>query len=1088
MVDIFILNDLSVVYHCFAGKCPVGKRVILQSPAKISGNMFGIDSDIKFIEAVRPHVVDYATTPCPEGDVPGKMRRLRTRTEMGEHAPSKLTYILHGSMGTGKTHTIGDYLERREREVLAKGEQLRVLVLTFRKILGTNLGKTFDQRNGIKFDHYGQLTKREFFERDKLILQIDSARHLMREERQEGEDYDPTEWKKYQTPKYHVVIWDEVTSGLVHFNSSTMEGREKTTWHTILKVCMDAEDLICADADISLCEQEFISFCRGVRPINNDEEPQEDPPSFEHLEYHLNRSVAIKTTFFEYGGEAEWANAMLCMLMDGKKIFACSNNLEKLREVEQWIKASILKEIWKEKGNKERQVGASANPSPSAFLRETDTDARLISLLQLKDGIKLISSQTCDSEKKCFSEDMGLWTEYSLFMISPTVGAGVDFSMDYFDCAFVHGTRGSLVPRGLNQLRGRVRNLRLKECHCYIQDMLDDDLPTPTLQKCLQEKDTLEKFTRITLREDAIQTRKDCPEALLRVLAYGELEKKMAMKNFQGEWVRQMLMADPNVDYRLGANPNARQNKVYLMQCKLLKGMADKLKTNRVSHQRTLTRADFVELKKNDSDGLLRAEDGESASYILLKGEVLHFYGVSDRTPRKKCEEIIDFTGMQQAAFDRLEYGMRIMFSTPADLEASCRSRHEIENYYLRTATKEERDFVSDYQMRTSRPFPVVVQNILHLLIHACGGDTSQLTSDVGKALTLHSGLAHQRLESNHLQAQLRTILGSSLANVLDLAKALPRKQKKKKQANQGDGGDTDAIESDDDDGVEVGTLLPVARYTEAILYRVLSQMLQSHFGLSLRRKKDNKNESHKCKDEGHKYEFTEIVNGKEKQKRRKCVISGLNEESDSDFAHFLEKCFARSYSYLFPDTLLQEERDHVGGVQTTSPELIFARVERLRQSCKSSLVAFIRSANAHKKDKGQAELELGNFKLLPFLERGENSGVQSFYEEMQWDPDALLQGLEQEPEEDLQMHEIVMPEAELDTAPSFDVLHKVKKRRESWLEMKNRVMRMGSASMILQLQNLDEATEAHLQEGVKNLEKEKERVDRECVAALEDE
>jgi hypothetical protein len=82
----------------------------------------------------------------------------------------------------------------------------------------------------------------------------------------------------------------------------------------------------------------------------------------------------------------------------------------------------------------------------------------------------VIDGNSSETTKKNLANCNTSWTKYRLVCISPTVGAGIDFSVkDHFHVSFGYGSWNSCCARGFNQMRGRVRFTIDKECHLYIK-------------------------------------------------------------------------------------------------------------------------------------------------------------------------------------------------------------------------------------------------------------------------------------------------------------------------------------------------------------------------------------------------------------------------------------------------------------------------------------------------------------------------------------------------------------------------------------------------------------------------------------------
>lgn len=86
----------------------------------------------------------------------------------------------------------------------------------------------------------------------------------------------------------------------------------------------------------------------------------------------------------------------------------------------------------------------------------------------LKD-IEVIDVHTEDKEKERLTNANREWGLYRILGISPTIGAGIDYSGDGFESTFVYACNHSTSARGLNQMRGRVRYPQSMQTHMFFE-------------------------------------------------------------------------------------------------------------------------------------------------------------------------------------------------------------------------------------------------------------------------------------------------------------------------------------------------------------------------------------------------------------------------------------------------------------------------------------------------------------------------------------------------------------------------------------------------------------------------------------------
>jgi hypothetical protein len=79
-----------------------------------------------------------------------------------------------------------------------------------------------------------------------------------------------------------------------------------------------------------------------------------------------------------------------------------------------------------------------------------------------------ITRDSCGEVKKGLEHVNEQWTKRSV-MLSPTVEAAVDFNKPWFARAFLYICLGSTTPRGLDQMKSRVRKLENPSVLCFVQ-------------------------------------------------------------------------------------------------------------------------------------------------------------------------------------------------------------------------------------------------------------------------------------------------------------------------------------------------------------------------------------------------------------------------------------------------------------------------------------------------------------------------------------------------------------------------------------------------------------------------------------------
>jgi len=254
-------------------------------------------------------------------------------------------------------------------------------------------------------------------------------------------------------------------------------------------------------------------------------------------------------------------------------------------------------------------------------------------------------------------------------MVSPTVGAGIDFNILHFHTAFGYATHASCCARSFNQMRGRVRETIDKECHLFIQDnaaheKLDDDgVPIkPVKPLAITVDDAIDELLRYqgaylntvdTVMEYApdgsqymIMQNSTIPRSLLIMLAHSDVETNLSATCFRAQLIKLLQKGDPDLEYQFLTEMDYKKNLelgVNLIGQEM--EFNEALRAN-VSVQRELAAADFLDLGRADirgEEGLLRHEPSLHAT--LKKNEVKHFYGVQDGVSPGAYEHLLGMGG-----------------------------------------------------------------------------------------------------------------------------------------------------------------------------------------------------------------------------------------------------------------------------------------------------------------------------------------------------------------------------------------------------------------------------------------------------------
>jgi hypothetical protein len=563
-VSITINLDFSISYYCFA--CTQRKTF---ENFRIGGNYLApMARHSEIPDYMKVGMIDYLKLKY-EDDIeqgsqiysfnrahPGYMQEVQLPEEYDEYA----TIVLHGPMGSGKTHTMKKLLEdaaiKKKEKKMDQDVDICVLSIGFRIVLSLaaalNLDLTF----------YKDVSKAEkMHDFKRLAIQLESLPKLLKNVKESG-----GEIKIKLENDYDVVILDESESLLAQFGSSTMKD-DNRVFAIFRYLVMNTRYLIVADADIGPRTYELLKL-RAVTRNGGLTIP--------NLVYHHNSDGSIKTKFIDYHSldafYAQMIKTLLQIEQDGtvKSIFIASNaraklngliamlkedlweklidlhsafgvardyfekvsslaiekellkrNIDKLEAMEKNKKVAISEYLndpdpayvtsGPEGGNifqrfqlpSEKKlvqmhmrfedlntayhellqrVGLSAvensqrlprnwlrTPGVESFVDLEEKNKRYFNIQAILMNIEVIDVNTDEKKKDRMTNANNEWNRYRVLAISPTIGAGIDYSGENFDSTFIYACNHSCSARSLNQMRGRVRYPRSMKTHIFFE-------------------------------------------------------------------------------------------------------------------------------------------------------------------------------------------------------------------------------------------------------------------------------------------------------------------------------------------------------------------------------------------------------------------------------------------------------------------------------------------------------------------------------------------------------------------------------------------------------------------------------------------
>ncbi|GAQ93142.1 hypothetical protein KFL_013210020 [Klebsormidium nitens] len=216
-------------------------------------------------------------------------------------------------------------------------------------------------------------------------------------------------------PSFDLVILDESESILAHLSADTLSSR-----HIVIRLVVDllrrARRVICLDGHLGQRTFDFVTMHKiRCSPVIINKHVPERPLEFEFLEGRAGLQL--------------WESEISDALKAGQNVFVVSMSSD-------------------------RAQGLGSAMAEEGLLEEKDI---------------LVITRHSDGEVKRGLGDVNRSWKKRLVIISPTVEAGVDFNRPWFHRMFLYICMESTHPRGLDQMKGRVRQLVNPLVMCFVR-------------------------------------------------------------------------------------------------------------------------------------------------------------------------------------------------------------------------------------------------------------------------------------------------------------------------------------------------------------------------------------------------------------------------------------------------------------------------------------------------------------------------------------------------------------------------------------------------------------------------------------------
>jgi hypothetical protein len=259
-----------------------------------------------------------------------------------------------------------------------------------------------------------------------------------------------------------------------------------------------------------------------------------------------------------------------------------------------------------------------------------------------------IITRDSDGEVKRGLEDVNTSWKKRLVIISPTVEAGVEFNQPWFDRMFLYICQQSTHPRGLDQMKGRVRRLVDPSVMCFVQQGVtlpaEGRIELPDGRAYLTEMSTkshrpprlgIEETFQWFLWGDRKLARRRiqgfCNDAVTRLLAHNEKEVFNGATHFYEEFT-ELLQSDGHIVKGVRVEEIAEEEALAIEA-----QPRGKVLLEQMIGAPDITPAQFAEIEAR----VLKNRDVEGEKVQLEKYKLAKFYGL----PRL-CEGFLETFGV----------------------------------------------------------------------------------------------------------------------------------------------------------------------------------------------------------------------------------------------------------------------------------------------------------------------------------------------------------------------------------------------------------------------------------------------------------
>jgi hypothetical protein len=375
------------------------------------------------------------------------------------------TLAIKSPYDTGKTTLL--------KSIISQYKHKRILFITYRQTLAYDIEGNFKQFN---FANYLD----NIYHNDRQICQIESLFKLT-------SDYFPMDDIR-EVPSYDLVICDEIESILAHFQSNTISNKEEL-FDFMTDIIKNSNKLIVMDGDFGNRAYEYIAALGKSIILENkvkknsklfifsNNRPLFDKKIIEDLAagkkiviVSMSASVCLyyyRKFSLDYIKDNTDPDIDLPVDIDD---YTDGNDKKDIKPDDKpednKLKEAILDDKPEDKLEDKPEDKPEDNKLKEAILDDKPKKSNHDSTYN-KYKVIIHCAKTSDSIKNNLKDVTNYWSTPDILIYSPSITAGVNFDVDYYDKMYVVLSTMSCSPRDLLQMIARVRKYKSDEIFIF---------------------------------------------------------------------------------------------------------------------------------------------------------------------------------------------------------------------------------------------------------------------------------------------------------------------------------------------------------------------------------------------------------------------------------------------------------------------------------------------------------------------------------------------------------------------------------------------------------------------------------------------